>query len=442
MSSPVIRRPRVYVPRQPWIYRLRIQGYDAEDISVTVDGGKVIIHARHEEVDGEDMDIHETKRSVNVPEYVNKDKLASYLIDGGYLVISAPFHQNTKRTCRDKTDSRTHEKTVEIQHETNTAETTAVRSQNNVPAKATESNTGKHTEESLVSMKAAQDKKNEQEPRTSITDFIVNTEVVNYSDQNSNEKNADEGLVVKTDGQAEEKEKESCIPISDFIINAVTVNHGDQKSGDKLFTEEELDSHDEEVAKLTQSVLEKEMIKYGDAEFAKEYTKHDEISIDDTYVITSVPASPIQSLDNNPVEYNFTEKLEETPNPAEKLDSIATTIPHPTDSTENIEQNGEKFHQITMNLKNFKPKNVSIRVQDNVLFVEAKKVWRNDGIVTTQKVHRQFVVPDGANTDKVSAQMSDDGIVKLLLPVKKPGGSTELENKSKWIIPNTRRKRK
>ncbi|KAL3877415.1 hypothetical protein ACJMK2_035121 [Sinanodonta woodiana] len=48
---------------KPWTKVLKVKGYDPEDIKVTVENGKAIIHCRHEEKDGENFDLIESRRS-------------------------------------------------------------------------------------------------------------------------------------------------------------------------------------------------------------------------------------------------------------------------------------------------------------------------------------------------------------------------------------------
>ena len=351
LFSTITRPKPVRVPRQPWVHRLRLKGYDPKDVSVKVDGEKVIVHAKHEVVKGDNMDRYEIRRSVVVPENVNKEKLSSYLLDDEHLVITAPF-EDVKQTSNDKGYME-----IEIKHESNGAEGKKSTNEENM----------------LVTPKSNNKTEGDDEA------FIVHE------------------LGLKCDG-AESIQKDNAMKLADE--ETIEKNAVDMQTTEVS-----------EMDNLTEPTTRRETEKNtGDQE------QEDTGSIEDTYLITSAPPSRSQSVDYHPLDCS--EKLdEETVELEDKLDSMTYIAPL-MDSTQTIEIDEEPFHQIMMNLKNFKPENVSVRIKNNLLLVDAEKEWNNDGIVTKQKVKRQFVVPENSNTENVAVKMNDDGIVKILVPLK------------------------
>ena len=77
--------------RRPWVQTLDVIGYTPDEVKVTTEDEKVIVHARHEYKDGENYQTSETRRTVRMPEGVNKDKLVCYFSRDGRLVIKAPY---------------------------------------------------------------------------------------------------------------------------------------------------------------------------------------------------------------------------------------------------------------------------------------------------------------------------------------------------------------
>ena len=413
LFPPCVMRPTpIRVPRQPWVHRLRIKGYDPADISVKVDGGKVIIHAKHEDIDGENIDRYETTRSVEIPENVNKEKLGSFLIEGGYLVITAPFEDNVKRApdSSNKSDTTEKEATIEIQREPKPAETIPI-SENAVNSDAKL----QMDAESNAYFVEKEVNNSEQTDTLSITGDIVNKHGVDGEEITV-------GTLIPNEQTEAVNEKAD---ISEFIVDkadsvsstALTkdghVADGELIAVGTLIPDEKKEAIDE-VADKTNFIVEEPQ-----ATDSLDDQDDNSLITEDSFVIMSAPASPAPSLDNNPLIHvpELAEKLESEI--ADENPSLLSKIGDLTDdcTTETIEINGEKIYQIMMKLDDFKPENVSIRTRDNALMVDATKEQNGDGIVSTQKIHRQFVVPDGGDIQRTVAKMSDDGVIKLLVPL-------------------------
>lgn len=348
------------VPKQPWVHRLRIQGYDPGDIDVKVDGQKIIIHACHEQVEGENMDKYETKRTVHIPENVNKEKISSFLLEGGHLVITAPY---TVKEAKTQTENHKREHKIEIQHESETSATPVVFSEKS------------GDQEAEVTNKCGTEKEQE---------IQIEREI------------------------KQEKSKEAA-------VNEVEKNNDKNSSGNLSMTDEK-EKADEKTSDVKNSALEN-----GDSA-GENFSEDNCFRLEDAYVITSPPPSPVQSED---LAKRFIENLIgdlDNKKSEELLMENDKSLPPLMDSKEIVKVDGEKMYQVCMNLKNFKPENVSIKIKDNVLSIDAEKEWNNEGIFTTQKVHRKFMVPEKGNGEEISARMSDDGFVKILVPL---GDKTE-----------------
>ncbi|KAL3877417.1 hypothetical protein ACJMK2_035123 [Sinanodonta woodiana] len=83
-----------------WTKVLKVKGYDPEDIKVTVENGKAIIHCRHEEKDGENFDLIESRRSVPLPQNVDLASVKTFMIDEDSLLIQAQFKKLPEETTK------------------------------------------------------------------------------------------------------------------------------------------------------------------------------------------------------------------------------------------------------------------------------------------------------------------------------------------------------
>lgn len=67
-----------------------VRDYDPKDISVRVEGDKLLVQAKHEEVESGGHCVKEFKRTMNLPKDVDVEKLSSTLSTDGILTIEAP----------------------------------------------------------------------------------------------------------------------------------------------------------------------------------------------------------------------------------------------------------------------------------------------------------------------------------------------------------------
>lgn len=92
--NPLERAPQ---PPKHWTTTINLEGFRPEEVSTKLDdtenSRKVLIHAQHQDGD----DYSEVRRSIEIPEEVNKEKLQVYLTKEGHLLIKAPLKQDKLR---------------------------------------------------------------------------------------------------------------------------------------------------------------------------------------------------------------------------------------------------------------------------------------------------------------------------------------------------------
>lgn len=73
--------------------------------------------------------------------------------------------------------------------------------------------------------------------------------------------------------------------------------------------------------------------------------------------------------------------------------------------------------QISFNLRDYEPKDISLRVEGDNLHVEAKHETVKDGSKTVKEFSRCVQVPKEVETDKLTSDLSTDGILTIKAPV-------------------------
>lgn len=89
------------------------------------------------------------------------------------------------------------------------------------------------------------------------------------------------------------------------------------------------------------------------------------------------------------------------------------------DGEENLTNPKDGF-QVALNVENFKPEEISVKVADNTVIVEAKHEERsedNESYVSRQ-FSRRYVLPDEYNIKDVVSTLSADGILTVKVPPK------------------------
>ncbi|XP_064604397.1 uncharacterized protein LOC135469747 [Liolophura sinensis] len=89
-------------PKPVWKDSVDCDGFFPEEISINVSDGKVIVNCRHETNDGAgNVDVRQLKRTINVPEDVDSDKMTVTLSTKGLVVIKAPTKTGDKETRKE-----------------------------------------------------------------------------------------------------------------------------------------------------------------------------------------------------------------------------------------------------------------------------------------------------------------------------------------------------
>lgn len=86
-----------------------------------------------------------------------------------------------------------------------------------------------------------------------------------------------------------------------------------------------------------------------------------------------------------------------------------------------VQADKNKF-QVTLDVSQFAPEEVNVKVADQNVIVEAKHDEKEEGRhswVSRQFV-RKYIVPSQCNIDKIETRLSSDGILSISVPRKEP----------------------
>lgn len=77
--------------------------------------------------------------------------------------------------------------------------------------------------------------------------------------------------------------------------------------------------------------------------------------------------------------------------------------------------------KVNLDVQQFKPEEINVRLQDNFLVVEAKHEERQDkhGYVS-RHFTRRYKLPDNVDVEKIKSSLSSDGVLSLTAPKKVP----------------------
>lgn len=100
LNEPDFLPPRVTSPLVPQKYRITLDcgGFNESSINTDVTGDQVIISATEgnpEQKGTGDYTIREFKKTYDLPNYVDKNKLVSFMTNEGLLVVEFPFKEDT-----------------------------------------------------------------------------------------------------------------------------------------------------------------------------------------------------------------------------------------------------------------------------------------------------------------------------------------------------------
>ncbi|CAF1133953.1 unnamed protein product, partial [Didymodactylos carnosus] len=78
---------------------------------------------------------------------------------------------------------------------------------------------------------------------------------------------------------------------------------------------------------------------------------------------------------------------------------------------------GDQQLKLTFDLSGYKPEDVNVTVNENVLEVRAKHIDNTRGKKIKRKYFRQYNLPDSADINNLRAKMSEDGTLTVEVPI-------------------------
>lgn len=72
--------------------------------------------------------------------------------------------------------------------------------------------------------------------------------------------------------------------------------------------------------------------------------------------------------------------------------------------------------QVRLNVQNYKPEEIAIKIVDDSIIVEAKCERKSDTEYVSSEIHRRFELPSGFRPEDVVSTMSSDGVLTIKCP--------------------------
>lgn len=87
------------------------------------------------------------------------------------------------------------------------------------------------------------------------------------------------------------------------------------------------------------------------------------------------------------------------------------------------------FSQVNLDVQQFKPDEINVKVVDKFIVVEGKHEERQDqhGIIS-RSFTRKYLIPDQCNVDEVKSCLSSDGVLSITVPRKQMEMETNEKN--------------
>ncbi|XP_049766950.1 protein lethal(2)essential for life-like [Schistocerca cancellata] len=82
---------------------------------------------------------------------------------------------------------------------------------------------------------------------------------------------------------------------------------------------------------------------------------------------------------------------------------------------------GDDGLKVNLDVQQFKPDEVTVKVVDKFVVVEAKHEERQDqhGYIS-RSFTRRYLIPEDADADKIASTLSSDGVLSIVAPKKRP----------------------
>lgn len=98
----------------------------------------------------------------------------------------------------------------------------------------------------------------------------------------------------------------------------------------------------------------------------------------------------------------------------------------------NVKDDDTKF-ELSLDTHDYRPDEIKVNLNQNVLSVEAKHEEKGEGNYVSRQFSRKYTLPENCEIDKVSSNLSSDGILMITAPK-----NLAIKDQSKRAIPITK----
>ncbi|XP_064605303.1 uncharacterized protein LOC135470353 isoform X2 [Liolophura sinensis] len=344
-----------------WKETLNCEGFSPDEVELEISKGKVCVSCCHEENDGRgNVDIRQLKKTINVPEDVDCEKLRASFNRRAILVITAPRKPDGEEKKADAAAKSVEHMDLDWQRE---EEESSCRDCVEEDKGDTSDSSGEDMDiQKVDSIDLTQDEVAEQNPEA---DVCVQPE----------SKPLDNDVQIVEDKFEAEVTEQS---------ENETLEKDVQMVGEKF--EEEVSLHPENKTfdkdvQMIEKKLEEEALKQPD---------------DISQNIASQPEMVCNADNHNKEE------------PALQKETAA------------VEPENRLF-EIHVDMKNFNPDSIEVKLNGNTLTISGKQEDKDEAtgkVVSSRAVYRRFVIPDYVNCDLLTSSLDSQGLMIISAPYK------------------------
>lgn len=84
------------------------------------------------------------------------------------------------------------------------------------------------------------------------------------------------------------------------------------------------------------------------------------------------------------------------------------------------DSNGEKKFHLSFNVQDFKPEEIKIKTEKNLLTIAAKKENQIKNKYSLHEFLQTYTLPEEINLDEIKSTYTENGIISIEAPLKKP----------------------
>ncbi|OWA51725.1 hypothetical protein BV898_16197 [Hypsibius exemplaris] len=112
--------------------------------------------------------------------------------------------------------------------------------------------------------------------------------------------------------------------------------------------------------------------------------------------------------------------------------SLLSDLTHNISPSISTSSNGQQIAHYDFDVKGFRPEEITVKTQDNLLEVIARHEERSPGREISREFKRTFTIPEGISPDELQGKLVQDGILRVEAPYRPPSALTSSSSEGSY----------